>query len=199
MVEPPKLELPERQLIVFEYPSGYRIEEGVPFARSSRLPRGRGTDWWLLCAHCGESSYDIIRMSAEGDTLLTIRRHYEPVAIPDSARAAALERLERYVEGASRITPRLSVDDVPRVYPPFDGWFWVSEDGTLWLRKTGPGGAAFDVFDREGRYLGQPELPPGVEGMWIRLITDSAIYATYDDELGVNHVVRLDIVRPDPG
>ncbi|MXX36444.1 MAG: hypothetical protein F4107_06305 [Gemmatimonadetes bacterium] len=46
------------------------------------------------------------------------------------------------------------------------------------------------------RYLGQPELPPGVEGMWIRSITDSAIYATDDDELDVDYVVRLDIVRP---
>lgn len=33
--------------------------------------------------------------SGEGDTLLTIRRHYEPAAIPDSVRAAALEPLER--------------------------------------------------------------------------------------------------------
>ena len=199
VVEPPKLELPERPLIVFEYPSNYRIEEALPFARSTRFQRGRGTDWWLLCGHCGESSYDIIRMSTEGDTLLTIRRHYEPVAIPDSARAAALEPLERYVEGANRITPRLSVDDVPRVYPPFDGGLWISDDGTLWLGQTGPGGVAFDVFDREGRYLGQPELPPGVAGMWIRSITDNAIYATDDDDMGVDHVVRLDILRPGSG
>ena len=103
-----------------------------------------------------------------------------------------------YVEGASRITPRLSVADVPRV-PPFEGGLWISDDGTLWLRKTGPGGVAFDVFDREGRYLGQPELPLGVEGMWIRSITDKAIYATDDDELDVDYVVRLDIVRPGSG
>lgn len=196
VVEPPQMELPERQLIVFEYPGNVRIEELLPLARSSWFSRGRGTDWWLLCGHCGESSYDIIRMSTEGDTLLTIRRHYEPVAIPDSDRAAALEPLEMYVEGASRITPRLSVNDVPRVYPPFERGFRISGDGTLWLRKYGPGGVAFDVFDREGRYLGQPELPPGVERMWIRSITDAAIYATDDDELDVDYVVRLDIVRP---
>lgn len=199
VVEPPELELPERRQIVFEYPGNYRIEQPMPFARSTGFRRGRGTDWWLLCGHCGDSSYDIIRMSAEGDTLLTIRRHYVPVAIPDSVRAAAIEPLEGYVEGASRITPRLSVDDVPRVYPPFGGGLWLSDDGTLWLRRTGPGGVAFDVFDREGRYLGQPELPPGVEGMWIRSITESAIYATDDDDLGVDHVVRLDILRPGSG
>ncbi len=133
VVEPPKLELPEIQRIVFEYPSNYRIEERVPYVR---------------------------------------------------------------YEGASRITPRLSVDDVPRVYPPFDRGFRISNDGTIWLRQTGPGGLAFDVFDREGRYLGQPELPPGVEGMFIRLITDAAIYAIDDDELDVDYVVRLTIVRP---
>lgn len=32
--------------------------------------------------------------------------------------------------------------------------------------------------------------------MWIRSITGSAIYATDDDELDVDYVVRLDIVRP---
>ena len=199
VVEPPEMELPERQLIVFEYPNNVRIDQFLPHARSTWFARGRGTDWWLVCGHCGESSYDIIRMSTEGDTRLTIRRHYEPTAIPDSVRAAALEPLERYVEGASRITPRFSVDDVPRLYPPFERGFRISGDGTLWLRKSGPGGVAFDIFDREGRYLGQPELPPGVEGMWIRSITDKAIYATDDDELDVDYVVRLDIVRPGSG
>ena len=82
------------------------------------------------------------------------------------------------------------------MYPPFDRGFRISNDGTIWLRQTGPGGLAFDVFDREGRYLGQPELPPGVEGMFIRLITDAAIYAIDDDELDVDYVVRLAIVRP---
>ena len=42
VVEPPEMELPEMPRIVFEYPSNGRIEELVPYARSTSWRRGPG-------------------------------------------------------------------------------------------------------------------------------------------------------------
>ena len=91
--------------------------------------------------------------------------------------------------------PPEAIDLVPRVYPPFDR-FHRAWDGTLWVRRRlGDGIDGFDVFDREGRYLGQPEVPAGLDSMSVRLITADRMYVIDADELGVDYVVRLEIVR----
>ena len=182
------------QVVVFEYPEGYRIEQLVPFAPVTDFANGRDGDWWLLCASCGPRSYDLLRLNGDGDTLLTIRRRYDPVVIPEDVRRDAFSSLERYEEGA-RVTPKLSVDLIPGEYPPFQG-FMVASDGVLWLRApTAAGGPGFDVFSADGRYLGQPEVRTSLDGMRFHTVTSSSIYAVAYDELGINQVVRLDIDR----
>ena len=201
LIEAGRMEPPEeltsqgtQDPIVFEYSEGYRIEQIAPFARTTELANGRAGDWWLLCGLCGARSYDLIRLDQDGDTLLTIRRHYEPAAIPDSARQEALSSLQMYSEGAT-VTPRLSVDLIPREYPPFEG-FMVAADGTLWLRnRVADGRVGFDVFDADGRLLGRPRVPAGIERMRVGTVTGRSVYAVDYDEVGVNYVVRLDIER----
>ena len=53
----------------------------------------------------------------------------------------------------------------------------------------------FDVFDSEGRYLGQPEVPAGLVNMSVQLITGDRMYVLDSDEMGVDYLVRLEIVR----
>jgi len=87
------------------------------------------------------------------------------------------------------------MDLVPRVYPPFED-FHLSRDGSLWVRRNlGDGVVGVDVIDREGRYLGQPEVPAGFANMSVRLITGNRMYVIDSDEMGVDYVVRLEIVR----
>lgn len=202
VLEPPDIQLDRPTTVVFEYPGppATVIEVPVPFSRATGVMPGRVLDWWLACGLCGESSYDLVRVSSVGDTLLTIRRNFTSVAIPDSTREAALASLSRYSEGATKISPRLNLGLVPLEYPPFVGGLRVFPDGSVWVGRMEEQGAAFDVFDREGRYLGQPEVPVDFGQIAIHAITDHSMYGVDLDELGVNYVVRLDVRRtPDRG
>lgn len=157
--------------------------------------------WWSDGLDLG-GSYELRRIDLEsGRTLHTILRQYEPVAISEAARVAAVQAELDPVRGGDNVTgaprpPPEAMDLVPRVYPPFDR-FHLSRDGTLWVRRRLADGIdGFDVFDREGRYLGQPEVPAGLANMSVRLITADRMYLIDSDELGVDYVVRLEIMRP---
>lgn len=145
--------------------------------------------------------YELRRIDLEsGRTPHTVLRQYEPVAISEAARVAAVEaevdpvRGGHNLPGAPRPPPE-AMDLVPRVYPPFED-FHLSRDGSPWVRRNlGDGVVGFDVFDGEGRNLGQPELPDGFANMSVRLITGDRMYVIDPDEMGVDYVVRLEIVR----
>ena len=157
--------------------------------------------WWSDGRDQGER-YRVNHIDlASGDTLRTIFRQYEPVAVSDAERIAAVERtlqnvrVDRGVRSARRPSDR-AMRVVPHVYPPFES-FSRSRDGTLWVRRYIAGGVqSFDIFDNEGRLLGQPELPAGFGSMSVWLIREDRMYLIDTDELGVDYVVRLEIVRP---
>src|SRR5690606_41240234 len=101
---------------------------------------------------------------------------------------------DRCARGVQRVG--LDLDRVLRADPPFDECF-VSNDGALWRRRRRPDGAdGFDVFDGDGLYLGQPNVPSDLGRMRIELITASHIHAVATDTLGVDYVVRFEIHRP---
>jgi hypothetical protein len=84
---------------------------------------------------------------------------------------------------------------MPHVYPPLDR-LQPATDGTVWVFRTVSGGAsAVDVFDRNGHYLGAPELPIDFDRVSVHVITDEHLYGVTKDDLGVDYVVRLRIVR----
>ena len=140
--------------------------------------------------------YRIHQISLEnGGTLLTVRRRFTPVQIPATTRAAAvdsvLEEFERHGVPAETLTP----DMVPRQYPPFEEFF-LSADGTLLvLRDSADGRTGFDVFAADGCLLGRPKVQVDLAGLQIVSITATSIYGIDPDELGVNYVVSLAILR----
>jgi hypothetical protein len=85
-------------------------------------------------------------------------------------------------------------------------------DGTLWVqsvqtpetvRELGAtfdfqdlGGPAWDVFDADGRFLGVVEMPLRFTPM---LWKDDHVYGVQRDDLDVQYVARLGIVRGDAG
>ena len=174
----------------------------APYTRNYDWVFGPDLDYWWSDGESRGGRYEIRHIDLEsGDTLRTIVRQYEPVAISDAMRVAGVEaalenvRVDRGLRGAERPSER-AMRVVPRAYPPFQS-IHRSRDGTLWVRRYIEDGVqSFDVFDREGRLLGQPELPPGFGSMSVRLIREDAMYVIDTDELGVDYVVRLEIVRP---
>ena len=174
----------------------------APYTPSHDWQIGRNLDYWWSDGSDLGGRYEIRHVDfASGRTLRTIVRHYEPVAISDAARIAAVEavlesvRTDRGLGSARRPSDR-AMRVVPRVLPPFRS-FHVAADGSLWVRRhLAEGVTGFDVFDGDGRLLGQPELPAGFGSTRVRWVTADRMYAIDTDELGVDYVVRLEIVRP---
>jgi hypothetical protein len=161
----------------------------LPFAPLPWMEVSQEGEAWV--SH-GTSAYVIHRQTIAGDTLLVIERAYDPVPVPDSMRQRVLAEIGLDANsGDAR-----QVDQVPRVHPPFDE-FHVSADGFLWVRRSlAEGAAGFDVFNGDGRFLGQPEVPDDLASMRIKRITATHLYAVATDRLGVDYVVRLAVRRP---
>lgn len=173
----------------------------APYTRNYDWVLGSDLDLWWSNGEDRGGRYEIRRIDlTSGDTLRTIVRQYEPVAISDAVRVAGVEaalqnvRVDRGLWSAERPSER-AMRVVPRVYPPFQS-FYRSRDGTLWVRRyIGEGVQSFDIFDEQGRLLGQPELPAGFGSMSVRSIREDRMYVIDTDELGVDYVVRLEIVK----
>ena len=175
----------------------------APFTPNYDWAFGPDLDFWWSDGRDQVGRYRLNHIDlASGDTVRTIVRQYEPVAISDAMRVAGVEaallnvRLDRGLRSARRPSEK-AMRVVPRVYPPFQS-FSRSRDGTLWVRRyIAEGVQSFDIFDHEGRLLGQPELPAGFGSMSVWLIREDRMYVIDTDELGVDYVVRLEIVRPE--
>lgn len=187
---------PDPPMVQFKSPDGRAVRTiPPPFSPTRRWDLGSGWDAWYTNGRDLGSRYEIHRIDLEsGDTLLTIVRRYEPVQVSDSMRAAALMSLW----GEFAWSERPSENEwrkVPGVYPPVRSVF-RSGDGTIWVRRAvGDGVDGFDVFDGDGRYLGQPVGPDGLFGMSVRWISEDYVYAVDTDDLGVDYVVRFAILR----
>jgi hypothetical protein len=155
----------------------------LPFApRPLRVLDPRGMIWTTGA----DASYRLVQHDLGGDTLRMVERAYRPVPVSDAERAVMLERFQ-----GSGLDP----DKVPDVHPPFED-VEVAESGHLWAwRHAGPERMAWDVFDPEGRYLGEVGLPFTTGRFLLRALTEDALYGVWMDELDVPRVVRLQVVK----
>ena len=95
-------------------------------------------------------------------------------------------------------------------YPAF-GLLGAGPSGSVWVQRIrsaadmaggededfdvqNVGSPEWEVFDAEGRYLGVVELPARFTPA---KITEDAVYGIWLDELDVQYVKRLSIVKPD--
>lgn len=149
----------------------------------AELVPGRG--WWLSGPG---SAYRLARTGFGGDTSLVVERAYEPVPVTDQARAEALEAVPDGVD--------LSPGRIPDVHPPVSG-LEPSPDGGVWVRRqVATDREGFDVFDAEGRYLGEVVSEVPLDRFTLHAFLDDALYGVLTDELDVPYVVRLALRRP---
>ena len=191
---------PDPPMIEFRE-GGATLLQPAPFSPHRWWTFGPGLNiWWSDGTELG-GRYELREIDLEtGRTLRRVLRQYEPVPISEDVRLAAVQaelegvRHDHNMPGAERPPPE-AMSVVPRVYPPFER-FYRSREGTLWVRRMlGDGVVGFDVFDGEGRYLGQPELPAGLANIRVQRVDGERMYVIDTDELGVDYVVRLEILR----
>jgi hypothetical protein len=136
------------------------------------------------------ASYRIARLDEQGDTVLVIES--DTPAPPVTARDRS-----QYVESMLERSPdqRRVAEELAGLMPdsmPMISRLTVDDERRLWVGRTGPEDAPpqFDVFDRDGSYLGSVELafrPAPYIPVWIR---QGRLYAVVRDSLDVPFVVR---------
>ena len=183
LVEPPPL------MVSWVSATG-RYSASVPFTHEATWDLGPSGDVWVTD---GGGSYAIRRQSPAGDTLLMIERPHVPVPVPDRIRDEAVPDVR---PNGMTLEDGFDLDQVPRVYPPFDS-FTIGTDGTLWVRKQlGDGAFGLDVFSPDGIYLGEAIVPPDFAQMRITYAGPDWLYGIVTDDLDVQYVVRLEVRRP---
>lgn len=134
------------------------------------------------------NDYRIVRHALSGDTLMIVERAAPLAQVTPDERASALEGLSDFVAGGGRIDPSM----IPSTKPPLHG-FMVDHSGYLWV-LAGAARPGFDVFDPDGRYLGEVPLSTPLS-LWAAqpVFRGRHLYGFTLDELGVPYLVRLRI------
>lgn len=179
----------ERERFELRDGSGGGIMAGVPF-QGTLIWRisDAGTIWAILT-----DEYRLFEVNAAGDTLRTITRKFEPIAVTPADRDQAREDLEWFVSQGGSI----DLSKLPRTKPPA-GSFFRDDEGNSWVEVTtsrDEQGRVFDVFDGEGRYLGAVHLPFSLSTSPFPIFRHGVLWGIVRDEMDVTYVVRARVVK----
>ena len=140
-----------------------------------------------------------------------VRRDLDSAPVTNRHRELAVAEMREGMESGGApddmIEDMLDRVEFEAVLPPVLR-VWVSEpDGRVWVgvhdadRLDPEGGRPFsswvnawDVFERDGPYLGRVPAP---DGFTLRVVTADALYGVWEDELEVPFARRYRVVRPD--
>lgn len=186
-------DIPEYEAVTFTQANGrYTMRQPLPLSHQPMAYPGPDGDFWVSE---GGGRYVLRRERVTGDTVLIIERAFEPVPVSAEGRRQAEEELE---PGEGMTSNDNSASRLPSFHPPFEDFF-AATDSTLWVRRVVGEQQVFDVFDKEGRYLGVPETPGDAADLRIRYTTGEHMYAVVEDDLGVQSLVVFRIDREQPG
>jgi sugar lactone lactonase YvrE len=164
---------------------------GVPFTPSLEWRLGHDGTYWAGLT----GDYRIFQLSWSGDTLRSIRRDYEALPVTSTDLEEAKEGLDWFIEAGGKA----DWSRIPSSKPAFED-FVIDDAGYLWVQMIAPedeSGRLFDVFDPEGRYLGEVLAPFPVVFNPAPVIEGDHLYAVTEDELEVPFLVRARIERPE--
>lgn len=183
-------ELPPFETVTFtSTDGGYTMRGPLPLSHRPGAYPGPDGDLWISE---GDGRYRLRRQSVSGDTLLIVEREFQPAPVDAETRRQAEEALTpaEGMRGEDNATSR-----IPAFHPPFEDYF-AATDSTLWVRRVTGAGQAFDVFDGSGRYLGEAETPFDAADLQVRHVTGEHMYGILEDDLGVQSLVVLRVVKP---
>jgi hypothetical protein len=179
-VASPDLDVPRRGSMTFPIPFGPRV---------IRFLDSRGFVW------TGTShQYRLLQASLRGDTLKIITR---PVS-PSPLTPAQQDSVRRYVaELEAAMGLRVTGSQAPSSAPLISAFF-TDDQGHLWVALDGGRvNASFDIFDVEGRYLGQCQGPHGIVEEVRPIVRGGAFYGAVERTSGAWVVIRAKVHFPE--
>jgi len=159
----------------------------LPYARDEIRAFDPNGNLWSAISH----EYRLHRISLTGDTLEVVGRDLEARAL-SAAEADSVSRSIRALREEFGLDVREAL--VPRTAPLLRR-VTIADDGSVWVTRAdapvgSPSGTEFDVFDRDGKLMGQLTLDFPLS---LRLVHSGAIYGIGRDELGVERVFRAHV------
>jgi hypothetical protein len=147
-----------------------------------------GTIWALDGGH-----YRLSQVGTDGDTLRTITREFQPYPVTDAELDSAIADLDWFVQEGGKIVR----GKIPSSKPAAEDFFFDDRGYVYVVRVTTMDDAwkVLDVFDPDGRYLGEVRLPFRIARPY-PVIRDSTMWAVTTDALEVPFVVRARIIKP---
>jgi hypothetical protein len=138
--------------------------------------------------------YALARMTMAGDTTLIPSRKVSPFRVSADKKVAALERFRPFLNSGG------SIDDsrIPTSKPLFQSVL-VDDDAHIWVRQyveDRETGSLFDIFDPNGRYLGEFKIPYELEARPRPMVRQNNLYGVFLDDLDVPSIVRIQIKKP---
>lgn len=167
-----------------------RVSASVPFSGGlTWRVSPHGTFWALL-----REEYRLDEIDGGGDTLRTVRKSFDPIPVTGEDIEDAMEGLEWFTDQGGRVDRSL----FPARKPPTQN-FLLDDLGHIWVARTAAAGedagGLWDVFDPEGRYLGELALPFNLSLGPLPRIRDDILLGVVRDEMDVPYVVRARVVR----
>lgn len=201
------LERRDQLAIYGEEPNMFCTSIPAPFGRSPSLAMG---DSQVVAFGDGDryeiALYRLDHVSDEdssgwslGDPFRLIRRQAASLPTTEEEveaykmRFSGGERTPEYMRNRTREV--LDALDYPTTWPAYQE-LRFDPDGNLWVKRPSREAdehAAWDIFDRQGRYLGEVALPARLR---VEAMTVDHIYGVVRDELDVQYVKGYRILRP---
>jgi hypothetical protein len=145
-------------------------------------------------------SYELVRTLGGSDTALVFGRAWTAEPLADSVREAAMARpVERLGDDFSEaaINDAMAKAEVPRVAPPYSE-VSVDGEGNTWARVGADDGllpVRFDVFGRDGAWLGRVAVNAAIPRFGAVRWTADALYAVMEGEDGIPAIHRYRIQK----
>lgn len=165
---------------------------GIPFEPEIFTVVDRDGGFW----HVQNATYRIARLGEAGDTTLVIESDVVPQSVTGADRTAYIEQQLDY-DADSRAAVEEIAAAMPETKPVIEGLV-VDDRGWLWVNRVVPTEETplYDIFDRDGAYLGSVRLAFSPFPYLPLRIRDGRIYAVVQDELDISYVVRAPVPAP---
>lgn len=191
LVPPPLTGFGPSPVIVCPHPDGGISFFTTPFApRHVTTPAPGG-----VLATAWSADYRVALVTEAGDTVRVIERDYRPYPLMDEeweAGTADYRRFREEMPGVRCEPPGLSRPDAK---PAIRHLFFDAE-GRLWVERYADDGFAYDIFDRDGRFLGTVDVPDRDE-RFPPYARSGWLYQVETDEFGVQQVASYRVVGLD--
>jgi hypothetical protein len=162
------------------------MNRSIPFSHTPIELVDPGGGFWLA----SEESYRIVRLGESGDTVLVLEVDVAPEQVTNQDR-------ERFIESTLEQSPdqRRAIEEMVSLAPstkPVIDQLILDDEGRLWVRRrtAEDEDVRYDLFAREGEYLGSERLPFRPALYLPPRIRHGNLYALTTDSLGVHSVVR---------